>query len=497
MMDIALMDVTFDRTPLKKNYTQVSNELIQEVIKKKRLSADALTLMTVLYALYPEDERLTNFNSWMEMLGWGINRIKKAISDLAGLGYIHIQKKRDQWGRFTHNSYYFYHSPSDNPYFGKTSENDVSSVVQNPCYGDEERYIFYYNTSFSCCQSVFSVSETEQKDFPTEIVETVEDSESNESLTDCIKRNIEQITAEKPELKEKVSRLEMPVFVTYLVGVLQNALQTLKHPKAKGKFIKSVILHKINEFKAKKSVPTPKPEKKTIPIVDEKKSERQAFTSWLKERMDFEGNLQENDTEYCHFLISVADALTELVFTNRAGKRVVDGYELREGLSQIDRIDGELEEFANEFFHYFKRLLEMKADSGDVVRDIKRYMTAVLPDFVKRYSAGNILPTYNGEEMGGFRYQKHSLTSEQVARVNEYLQFANRFDEMPPATYRSILLGLSDEKQKYYLSRIPKERFDKEVPAGQPLTEKTLEDFVTMAEYLIVQEQATGIPMIW
>ena len=476
-----MMEVTINKHRLTGNFTQTDNRIIEDT----RLSCEAYKLLTWILHSHPKKEHC--FDEWQEVIHTGIRKLKKVLGELETYGYMKQIQKRNKYGQFMRTEYLFFDSPSQEDF----------TVCPKPSDGSGKDTLYNTPCNIPVVLSCLSHPETEQKDFPTEIVETVEDSESNESLTDCIKRNIEQITAEKPELKEKVSRLEMPVFVTYLVGVLQNALQTLKHPEAKGKFIKSVILHKINEFKAKKSVPTPKPEKKTIPIVDEKKSERQAFTSWLKERMDFEGNLQENDTEYCHFLISVADALTELVFTNRAGKRVVDGYELREGLSQIDRIDGELEEFANEFFHYFKRLLEMKADSGDVVRDIKRYMTAVLPDFVKRYSAGNILPTYNGEEMGGFRYQKHSLTSEQVARVNEYLQLVNRFDEMPPATYRSILLGLSDEKQKYYLSRIPKERFDKEVPAGQPLTEKTLEDFVTMAEYLIVQEQATGIPMIW
>jgi hypothetical protein len=71
------------------------------------------------------------------------------------------------------------------------------------------------------------------------------------------------------------------------------------------------------------------------------------------------------------------------------------------------------------------------------------------------------------------------------------LQFVNRFTY----TYRNILNGLSDEKQEYYRSRIPEEYFDREVPDGEPLTEKTLEDFVTLAEYFIVQEQVTGLPM--
>lgn len=407
MTDRDFMDATFDRKPLTGNYTQISNELVKDVIKK-RLSMDSLSLMTVLYALYPEDERLTSFSDWMDMLGMGINRVRKAISELVSLGYIHIRKNRDQWGRFTHNSYQFYRSPSDNPYFGKqseteTPENGVSSMTQNPCYGDEGIYLLYLNT-FSCC-SLSVYSETEKTELQTETVETVEmpveNSESTEDLTDCITSSLNEIIDENAELKGKFSLiLDMHDFMQNLTEIIKTALLRLKHPEAKGKFIKNTIIHVLEKIKAKK--PATKPETENNHIATEEESERQAFTSWLKERMDFEGHLQVNDTEYCHFLISVADSLTELIFTNRAGKRVVDGYELKEKLFLIDRIDSELDEFADGFFYYFKRLLEIKADSGDIVRDKKRYMTAVLPDFIKRYSAGNILPTFHGEEVGNF-----------------------------------------------------------------------------------------------
>ena len=495
MTDRDFMDATFDRKPLTGNYTQISNELVKDVIKK-RLSMDSLSLMTVLYALYPEDERLTSFSDWMDMLGMGINRVKKAISELVSLGYIHIRKNRDQWGRFTHNSYQFYRSPSDNPYFGKqseteTPENGVSSMTQNPCYGDEGIYLLYPNT-FSCC-SLSVYSETEKTELQTENAEMPE---STENLTDCITSSLNEIIAENTELKSKFSLIpDMHDFMQNLTEILKTALLRLKHPEARGKFIKNTIIHVLEKIRAKK--PAPKPETENNPVAIEEKPERQAFTSWLKKRMNFEGHLQVNDTEYCHFLLSVSDSLTELIFTNRAGKRVVDGYGLKEKLFLIDRIDGELEEFADGFFHYFKRLLEIKADSGDIVRDNKRYLTAVLPDFVKQYSAGNILPTIYGDEMGNFRYKKYSLTPEQVERCDEYLQFVNQFDDMPPATYGCILIGLSDQKQKHYLSRIPKEYFDKEIPADKPLTEKTLEDYVTMTEYLITQKQTTGIPMTW
>lgn len=491
MMNVNLIDVTFDRKPLKKNYTQLSNELIDEVIKKKRLSADSLTLMTVLYALYPEDERLTNFNAWMEMLGIGINRIKKAVSELASLGYIHIQKNRDQWGRFTHNSYQFYRTPSDNPYFGRQSEQEsetpekgVSSMVQNPCHGDEGIYLFNNNTLYCYCLSVYS--ETEKTELQTENVETVEMSvENSESLTDCITASIDEIITENGELKEKLSLIpDMHEFMQNLTETIKTALLRLKHPEARGKFIKNTIIHVLEKIKARRQAP--KSTEKNLPIVDEEKAEKQAFTLWLKGKMDFEEHLQESSAEYCHFLSSVIDSLTEIVTIGRAGKRVIDGDEIREKLRLIDRIDEGLDEFADSFWYHFKGLL-----SQTKVRNEKRYMTAVLPDFIKGYSAGNIQPNFQRRQNQGYQYKNISLSPEQVERFDEYLQFVNRFTY----TYRNILNGLSDEKQEYYRSRIPEEYFDREVPDGEPLTEKTLEDFVAMAEYFIVQEQVTGLPM--
>ena len=488
MTDRDFMDATFDRKPLTGNYTQISNELVKDVIKK-RLSMDSLSLMTVLYALCPEDERLTSFSDWMDMLGMGINRVRKAISELVSLGYIHIRKNRDQWGRFTHNSYQFYRSPSDNPYFGKqseteTPENGVSSMTQNPCYGDEGIYLLYPNT-FSCC-SLSVYSETEKTELQTENVETVEMSvENSESLTDCITASIDEIITENGELKEKLSLIpDMHEFMQNLTETIKTALLRLKHPEARGKFIKNTIIHVLEKIKARRKAP--KSTEKNLPIVDEEKTEKQAFTLWLKGKMDFEEHLQESSAEYCHFLSSVIDSLTEIVTIGRAGKRVIDGDEIREKLRLIDRIDEGLDEFADSFWYHFKGLL-----SQTKVRNEKRYMTAVLPDFIKGYSAGNIQPNFQRKQNQGYQYKNISLSPEQVERFDEYLQFVNRFTY----TYRNILNGLSDQKQEYYRSRIPEEYFDREVPDGEPLTEKTLEDFVTLAEYFIVQEQVTGLPM--
>ena len=459
MTDRDFMDVTFDRKPLTGNYTQISNELVKDAIKK-RLSMDSLSLMTVLYSLYPEDERLTSFNDWMDMLGMGINRVKKAISKLVSLGYIHIKKNRDQWGRFTHNSYQFYRSPSDNPYFGKqseteleTPENGVSSMTQNPCYGDGEIYLLYPNT-FSC-YSLSVYSEMGKTEMQTENVETVEmPVENSESLTDCITASIDEIITENAKLKEKLSLIpDMHEFMKNLTDIIKTALLRLKHPEAKGTFIKNTIIHILEKVKAKKQEPTPKPEKsvkkvdKPTPLTDtlaligsqlveksfideedpdcesieyfynfplhimqediqnctlpyslqgDKKAMRDAIqyvTCYSYDRYEHGYKEAKEDISFRYFMGAVVDSLTEIITTERVGKRVVHYYEYIDKINQIIRISGNLYGFVVDFEYYFRRLLEAKAAEGEPVRNQKRYLNVVLSDFLISYNANQIIPT--------------------------------------------------------------------------------------------------------
>lgn len=404
-----MMEVTINKHRLTGNFTQTDNRIIEDA----RLSCEAYKLLTWVLHSHPKTEH--SFDEWQEVIHTGIRKLKKVLAELVELGYLKQIQKRNEYGQFMRTEYQFFDSPSQQEDF---------TVCPKPSDGSGKDTL--YNTSSNTsCMSCLSNPETEQTDLQkSKSAETFESSQSNENLSDCIKNSLNEVVAENTELKEKLSLVpNIAEFMQNLTEIIKTALLRLKHPEARGKYIKNTIIHVLEKIKAKK--PTLKAKNKKNPVVDEEKAERQAFTSWLKERMDFEGHLQANDTEYCHFLISVADSLTELAFTGRAGKRVVDGYEIKERLCQIDSIDSELEEFADDFFHYFKYLLEIKASSGDIVRDTKRYMTAVLPDFVKRYSAGNILPTFHGEEVGSFRYK----TPEQVERCDEYLQFVNVFGE--------------------------------------------------------------------
>lgn len=381
-----MMEVTIHKHRLTGNFTQISNAIIEDT----RLSNEAFRLLSWMLHSHPDKEHC--FDEWQEVIGAGIRKLKKVLSELVELGYLKQDQKRNEYGQFMRTEYQFFDSSSQEEFTvcPKPSDGSCKDTYYNNTSG---------NTGMSV--SVLSYPETEQNETVETVEMPVENSESTEDLTDCITSSLNEIIAENAELKGKFSLiLDMHDFMQNLTEIIKTALLRLKHPEAKGKFIKNTIIHVLEKIKAKK--PATKPETENNHIATEEKSERQAFTSWLKERMDFEGHLQVNDTEYCHFLLSVSDSLTELIFTNRAGKRVVDGYGLKEKLFLIDRIDGELEEFADGFFHYFKRLLEIKADSGDIVRDNKRYLTAVLPDFVKQYSAGNILPTIYGEEMGNF-----------------------------------------------------------------------------------------------
>ncbi|MEE5991781.1 MAG: hypothetical protein V3G42_00925 [Oscillospiraceae bacterium] len=304
--------------------------------------------------------------------------------------------------------------------------------------------------------SCLSNQETEQTDFQqNRIVESVENSES---LTDCITASIDEIITENAKLKEKLSLIpDMHEFMKNLTDIIKTALLRLKHPEAKGTFIKNTIIHILEKVKAKKQEPTPKPEKsvkkvdKPTPLTDilaligsqlveksfineedpdcesieyfynfplhimqediqnctlpyslqgDKKAMRDAIqyvTCYSYDRYEHGYKEAKEDISFHYFMGAVVDSLTEIITTERVGKRVVHYYEYIDKINQIIRISGNLYGFVVDFEYYFRRLLEAKAAEGEPVRNQKRYLNVVLSDFLISYNANQIIPTWCGE----------------------------------------------------------------------------------------------------
>lgn len=228
-----MMEVTIYKHRLTGNFTQTPNTIVEDT----RLSCEAYRLLTWVLHCHPDKQH--SFDKWQEVLHVGIRKLKKVLVELVELGYMKQIQKRNEYGQFMRTEYLFFDSSSQEDF----------TVCPKPSDGSCKDT--YYNNTPDNSQSCLSVSGTKLSDFSQ--TESSRNSESNENLTDCITSSLNEIIAEEQELKEKLSLIpDMPSFLASLTDIIQTALQRLKHPEAKMKYIKSVIINKIKEFKVKK-----------------------------------------------------------------------------------------------------------------------------------------------------------------------------------------------------------------------------------------------------
>jgi hypothetical protein len=438
-----MMEVTIHKHRLTGNFTQISNAIIEDT----RLSNEAFRLLSWMLHSHPDKEHC--FDEWQEVIGAGIRKLKKVLSELVELGYLKQDQKRNEYGQFMRTEYQFFDSSSQEKFTvcPKPSDGSCKDTYYNNTSG---------NTGMSV--SVLSYPETEQNETVETVEMPVENSESTEDLTDCITSSLNEIIDENAELKGKFSLiLDMHDFMQNLTEIIKTALLRLKHPEAKGTFIKNTIIHILEKVKAKKQEPTPKPEKsvkkvdKPTPLTDtlaligsqlveksfideedpdcesieyfynfplhimqediqnctlpyslqgDKKAMRDAIqyvTCYSYDRYEHGYKEAKEDISFRYFMGAVVDSLTEIITTERVGKRVVHYYEYIDKINQIIRISGNLYGFVVDFEYYFRRLLEAKAAEGEPVRNQKRYLNVVLSDFLISYNANQIIPTWCGE----------------------------------------------------------------------------------------------------
>ncbi len=456
-----MMDVTIHKHRLTGDFTQYANKLVKDT----RLSCEAYRLLSWILSFPPNKKH--SFDEWQEVIHAGRDKLKAVLAELEKYGYASISKnKRDAFGRFGRSTYEFYdypdikeQNPQQEPSQQKSPHQEGFNRDWNPVTGETADNNVYNTSSNSFCVSMSCLSNPEaEKTENVETVETVEmpveNPESNEDLTNCITSSLNEIIAENAELKEKLSLVpDMHEFMQNLTDTIKTALLRLKHPEARGKFIKNTITHILEKIKAKKSVSTPKPEKPvkkadnptpythtlaligsqlsideedpdcenieylynyplsimqediqncTLPysLQDDKKALRDAIqyvTGYCYDRYEHGYKEAQKDYAFRHFVDAVVDALTEIITTERVGKRVVHYYEYIDKINRIIRIDGSLYGFVVDFEYYFRRLLETKDNEGEPVRNKKRYLNAVLSDFLMSYNANQITPTWCGE----------------------------------------------------------------------------------------------------
>jgi len=298
-----MMEISIYKHRLTGNFTQTPNAMIEDT----RLSCEAYRLLSWVLHCHPEKQH--SFDEWQEVLHVGIRKLKKVLAELVELGYVKQIQERNEYGQFMRTEYQFFDSSSQEDF----------TVCPKPSDGSCKD-TYYNNTLSNTGLSCMSCPETKSSDFSqTESVENA----GSEDLTDCITSSLNEIIAEEQEMKEKLSLIpDMPSFLASLTDIIQTALQRLKHPEAKMKYIKSVIINKIKEFKVKKQENYP-----TACCYEEKKNEK----------TNNEEQIQDN--KICESVISHLNALIGSAYkpTSRANRELIDGL-VSEGFTEAEII---------------------------------------------------------------------------------------------------------------------------------------------------------------
>ena len=279
-------NMTVTRTEKISGFTCIDNR----IIKDESLSATARFTLIHLLSVYEKKWNI-NEQGLSKVLKIGIKAVKKALAELVNCGYLFkMQIKDEQTKQFGHNWYWIYESPELNPHFGKSESKPEVPAQNEPDFFEHDPserkasdgQVNQLNTDISnpqklnpvCCQSVVGGTDGFPTKFSTENKEPVENSEKvspftptetmlrkmaeyeklaegelKEFVSEAI-RHIEGIlscgTADPNEIIQKIGEINkiensLLRFMNKLKPYCEKALENLKHPKSRDKFLRKVI----------------------------------------------------------------------------------------------------------------------------------------------------------------------------------------------------------------------------------------------------------------
>ena len=279
-------NMTVTRTEKISGFTCIDNQ----IIKDENLSATARFAMIHLLSVYEKKWNI-NEQGLCKVLKIGIKAVKKVIAELVNCGYLFkMQIKDEQTKQFGHNWYWIYESPELNPHFGKSESKPEVPAQNEPDFFEPEPserkpsdgQASQLNTNTSnpkklnpvCCQSVEGRTDGFSTKFSTENEKSVENSkkvslstptatmliemteyeklaegEMKEFVSETI-RHIDDIiscgTADPNEIIRKIQKIRsvensLLQFMNKLKPYCEKALENLKHPNARDKFLRKVI----------------------------------------------------------------------------------------------------------------------------------------------------------------------------------------------------------------------------------------------------------------
>lgn len=272
-------NMTVTRTEKISGFTCIDNR----IIKDESLSATARFTLIHLLSVYEKKWNI-NEQGLSKVLKIGIKAVKKALAELVNCGYLFkMQIKDEQTKQFGHNWYWIYESPELNPHFGKSAQNEPDFFEPEPSERKpSDGQASQLNTDTSnkkelnpvCCQSVVGRTDGFSTKFSTDNEKPVENSEKVSpftSITTMLREMTEYEKLAEGELKEFVSetirhidgiiscgtadtneiikkigeinKIENSLlrFMNKLKPYCEKALENLKHPSARDKFLRKVI----------------------------------------------------------------------------------------------------------------------------------------------------------------------------------------------------------------------------------------------------------------
>ena len=272
-------NMTVTRTEKISGFTCIDNR----IIKDESLSATARFTLIHLLSVH-EAKWNVNISGLSKVLKIGIKAVKKTLAELVNCGYLFkMQIKDEQTKQFGHNWYWIYESPELNPHFGKSAQNEPDFFEPDPSERKpSDGQVSQLNTDTSnkkelnpvCCQSVVGRTDGFSTKFSTDNEKLVENSEkiSAFTLTETMLREMSEYEKlAEGELKEFVSEAIRHIegilscgiadpneiikkikeirsvensllrFMNKLKPYCEKALENLKRPNARDKFLRKVI----------------------------------------------------------------------------------------------------------------------------------------------------------------------------------------------------------------------------------------------------------------
>ncbi len=283
-------NMTVTRTEKTSGFTCIDNRIIRD----ESLSATARFAMIHLLSVHEQKWNI-NEQGLSKVLKIGIKAVKKVIAELVNCGYLFkMQIKDEQTKQFGHNWYWIYESPELNPHFGKSESKPEIPAQNEPDFFEPEPserklsdgQASQLNTNTSnpkklnpvCCQSVEGKTDGFSTKFSTENKKPVEkdvenskkvspftltatmlremteydklaEGELKEFVSETI-RHIDDIiscgTADPNQIIKKIQEIRsvensLLRFMNKLKPYCEKALENLKHPKSRDKFLRKVI----------------------------------------------------------------------------------------------------------------------------------------------------------------------------------------------------------------------------------------------------------------